>query len=89
LAELRLVGKAVGRYNLYLAGNREGTRITRMYCENINQEEIVKEIDYLVGRWAQERHVNEEVGNFTLRVGIIRPLVDPAQEIRICGLYWY
>ena len=27
LAEIGLVGKAVGRYNLYAGGNREGTRI--------------------------------------------------------------
>lgn len=51
-----------------------------MYRENINEEEILKEIDYLVSRWAQERHANEGFGNFTLRAGIVRPVVDPAQD---------
>ncbi len=35
LAEVGLVGKGPGRYNLHLGGNREGTRIPRMYKENI------------------------------------------------------
>ncbi|AEW44336.1 sulfite reductase (NADPH) hemoprotein beta-component [Serratia symbiotica str. 'Cinara cedri'] len=80
LAELGLVGKAIGYYNLYLGGNREGTRIPRMYRENINQEAILKEIDYLVARWAQERHINEGFGDFTLRAGIVKPVVNPAQD---------
>lgn len=33
LAEIGLVGKAPGRYNLHLGGNRIGTRIPRMYKE--------------------------------------------------------
>ena len=31
------VGKAPGRYNLHLGGNRIGTRIPRMYKENITE----------------------------------------------------
>ncbi|WP_430619851.1 hypothetical protein, partial [Vibrio cholerae] len=31
LAEIGLVGKAPGRYNLHLGGNRNGTRIPKMY----------------------------------------------------------
>ncbi len=40
LAEVGLVGKAPGRYNLHLGGNRIGTRIPRMYKENITEPEI-------------------------------------------------
>jgi sulfite reductase (NADPH) hemoprotein beta-component len=80
LAEIGLVGKAIGRYNLHLGGNREGTRIPRMYRENINEDEILQNIDQLVGRWATERTVGEGFGDFTLRSGIIRPVVDPAQD---------
>jgi sulfite reductase (NADPH) hemoprotein beta-component len=80
LAEIGLVGKAVGRYNLHLGGNREGTRIPRMYRENINEEEILREIDQLVGRWATERTAGEGFGDFTIRAGVVRPVVDPAQD---------
>lgn len=40
LAEVGPVGKAPGRYNLHLGGNRIGTRIPRMYKENITEPEI-------------------------------------------------
>ncbi|MGC8426313.1 assimilatory sulfite reductase (NADPH) hemoprotein subunit [Mixta calida] len=80
LAELGLVGKAPGRYNLHLGGNRIGTRIPRMYRENITEDEILAVIDELVGRWAQERAPGEEFGDFTLRADIVKPIVDPARD---------
>ncbi|WP_127959599.1 assimilatory sulfite reductase (NADPH) hemoprotein subunit [Serratia microhaemolytica] len=80
LAELGLVGKALGRYNLHLGGNREGTRIARMYRENIHQDEILQLIDQLIARWATERAVGEGFGDFTVRAGIIRAVQDPAQD---------
>lgn len=51
LAEVGLVGKAPGRYNLHIGGNRNGTRIPRMYRENITESEILDSLDELVGRW--------------------------------------
>ncbi|CAG76444.1 sulfite reductase [NADPH] hemoprotein beta-component [Pectobacterium atrosepticum SCRI1043] len=80
LAEIGLVGKAMGRYNLHLGGNREGTRIPRMYRENINETEILAEIDRLVGLWAQDRLQNEGFGDFVIRTNIIRPVLDPARD---------
>jgi len=80
LAELGLVGKAPGRYNLHLGGNRMGTRIPRMYRENITESEILDSIDVLVGRWSKEREAGEGFGDFTVRTGIIRPVLDPARD---------
>ncbi|OFS07792.1 assimilatory sulfite reductase (NADPH) hemoprotein subunit [Hafnia sp. HMSC23F03] len=80
LAEIGLVGKAIGRYNLHLGGNRAGTRIPRMYRENISDAEILAVIDELVGRWAKERHADEGFGDFTIRAGIVRPVLDPARD---------
>lgn len=75
LAEVGLVGKAPGRYNLHLGGNRNGTRIPKMYRENITVEQILTELDSLVGRWAKERKVGEDFGDFTIRAGIIEPVL--------------
>jgi len=80
LAEIGLVGKAMNRYNLHLGGNRAGTRIPRMYRENISDTEILSIIDELVGRWAKERETNEGFGDFVIRAGIIRPVLDPARD---------
>ncbi|SMY37731.1 assimilatory sulfite reductase (NADPH) hemoprotein subunit [Photobacterium andalusiense] len=71
LAEIGLVGKAPGRYNLHLGGNRNGTRVPKMYRENITVVQIMDEMDSLVGRWAMERQQNEGFGDFTIRAGII------------------
>ncbi|MBD1574820.1 assimilatory sulfite reductase (NADPH) hemoprotein subunit [Vibrio sp. S17_S38] len=71
LAEIGLVGKAPGRYNLHLGGNRSGTRIPKMYKENITDKQILDEIDSLVSRWAKEREGNEGFGDFTIRSGIV------------------
>ncbi|HIF9399219.1 TPA: assimilatory sulfite reductase (NADPH) hemoprotein subunit [Photobacterium damselae] len=74
LAEIGLVGKAPGRYNLHLGGNRSGTRVPKMYRENIAVAEILTEIDQLVSRWAKEREAQEGFGDFTIRAGIIAPV---------------
>lgn len=75
LAEIGLVGKAPGRYNLHLGGNRSGTRVPKMYKENITDRQILAEIDELVGRWAKEREEGECFGDFTIRAGIVDEIV--------------
>ena len=71
LAEVGLVGKAPGRYNLHLGGNRAGTRVPKMYKENITDKQILEELDHLVGRWSTERIQGEGFGDFTIRSGIV------------------
>ncbi len=80
LAEIGLVGKAPGRYNLHLGGNLSGTRIPRMYRENITEAEILGEIDQLVGRWSREREAQEAFGDFVIRAGIVKPVIDSARD---------
>jgi len=80
LAEVGLVGKAPGRYNLHLGGNRIGTRIPRMYRENITEDEILTALDHLLGRWAKEREADEGFGDFTIRAGVVEPVLDPARD---------
>ncbi|WP_042012788.1 assimilatory sulfite reductase (NADPH) hemoprotein subunit [Aeromonas fluvialis] len=80
LAEVGLVGKAPGRYNLHLGGNLEGTRIPRLYQENITEPQILAELDTLIGRWASERNGGECFGDFVIRTGVIAPVIDSARD---------
>lgn len=72
LAELGLVGKGPGKYNMHLGGNISGTRIPKMYKENLGEQDILNEIDSLSARWSAERNQGEAFGDFTIRVGIIK-----------------
>ncbi|WP_416192440.1 assimilatory sulfite reductase (NADPH) hemoprotein subunit [Neisseria sp. CCUG12390] len=80
LAEIGLVGKAVGRYNLYTGGNREGTRIPRLFKENITEPEILEIIDGWVSAWASGRLNNEGFGDFAVRTGIVKPVLDAPRD---------
>ncbi|MEM8774706.1 MAG: assimilatory sulfite reductase (NADPH) hemoprotein subunit [Pseudomonadota bacterium] len=71
LAEAGLVGKGPGKYNLYLGGNRIGTRIPKLHIENASADVILAELDTLIGRWATERNEDEGFGDFCIRQGIV------------------
>jgi sulfite reductase (NADPH) hemoprotein beta-component len=80
LAEVGLVGKAPGKYNFHLGGDRQGTRIPRMYRENIDEKEIMSELDTLIGRWSKERNSNEAFGDFLIRAEVVKPVIDSAKD---------
>ena len=71
LAEVGLVGKAPDRYNLHLGGNREGTRVPKMYKENISSAQILEVLDDLVGQWSQQRNAEEAFGDYVIRAGVV------------------
>ncbi|NOI68302.1 assimilatory sulfite reductase (NADPH) hemoprotein subunit [Vibrio sp. 99-8-1] len=75
LAEIGLVGKAPGRYNLHLGGNKAGTRVPKMYKENITDKQILEEIDQLVSEWASNRLKDEAFGDFVIRTGVIEEVI--------------
>ncbi|GAB1056432.1 MULTISPECIES: assimilatory sulfite reductase (NADPH) hemoprotein subunit [Shewanella] len=79
-AEIGFVGKAPGRYNMYLGASFEGTRLNKMYRENIQEAEILSELDALFGRYAAERETGESFGDFTVRAGIVKPVLDAARD---------
>jgi sulfite reductase (NADPH) hemoprotein beta-component len=80
LAEIGLVGKGPNKYNLHIGGNREGTRIPRMYKENILDTEIMTILDDLIGQWAENRTSKESFGDYVVRAGIVAPVVNSAKD---------
>ena len=67
LAEIGLVGKAPGRYNLHLGAAFNGTRLNRMAAENIDEAEILTTLDQLFGDFKDKRDKNETFGDFLVR----------------------
>lgn len=75
LAEIGLVGKGPGKYNLHLGGNKAGTRVPKLYKENLTEEAIIAELDQLLARWSAERLANEDFGDFAIRAGIVAEVI--------------
>ena len=80
LAEIGLVGKAPGRYNLYLGGNTNGTRLPKMYKENIDEATILNTLDELIARWSNERESGECFGDFAIRAGIVAEVIIASKD---------
>ncbi|MFJ7830980.1 assimilatory sulfite reductase (NADPH) hemoprotein subunit [Peribacillus sp. NPDC097197] len=76
LAEIGFIGKAPGKYNMYLGAAFDGSRLSKMYRENIGEEEILSELRVLLSRYAKERQEGEHFGNFVVRTGVIKATTD-------------
>ncbi len=70
LAEIGLIGKAPGRYNLHLGGDARGERLNVLYRENLDEATILAELDGLFARYAAGRAPDERFGDFLWRVGL-------------------
>lgn len=76
LAEIGFIGKAPGKYNMYLGAAFDGSRLSKMYRENIGEEEILTELRGLLASYAKERQDGEHFGDFVIRTGVIKPTTD-------------
>lgn len=76
LGEIGFIGKAVGKYNMYLGAAHDGSRLSKMYRENIGEEEILKELRVVLSRYAKEREDGEHFGDFVVRAGIVEATTD-------------
>jgi sulfite reductase (NADPH) hemoprotein beta-component len=78
LAEIGFVGKAPGKYNMYLGAAFNGSRLNTLYKASVPAEEIVPIVRPLLRRYAAERLSGERFGDFTIRAGIVSPTGTPA-----------
>jgi sulfite reductase (NADPH) hemoprotein beta-component len=69
IAEIGLVGKGPGRYNLYLGAAFEGSRLSKLYAEDLQHDAIIATLDPLFGAYAAERAAGERFGAFLVRSG--------------------
>lgn len=80
LAEIGLVGRSPGVYNLYLGAAFDGTRLSRLYRADLPQAEIAPVLGPLIAAYATERLGDERFGDFLIRTGRIEaPTGRPAE----------
>ena len=75
LAEIALVGKALGKYNLYLGASANGDRLNCLYRENIDEAQILAALGPLLRQYAKDRHEAESFGDFVIRTGAVRAML--------------
>lgn len=68
MAEIGFVGKAPGRYQIWLGGNETCTRLNRLYRDMVKDPDIAAELRPLFARYAQERFPAERFGDWVARV---------------------
>ena len=68
LAEIGFVGKAPGRYQVWLGGTNTGTRLNRVWKDMVKDPDIENELRPLLTRFAKERDSGERFGDWCDRV---------------------
>ncbi|MCD8871503.1 NADPH-dependent assimilatory sulfite reductase hemoprotein subunit [Staphylococcus gallinarum] len=76
LAEIAFIGKAPGKYNMYLGASFTGDRLNKMYKENIGEAEILESLRPILLQYAKERTEGEHFGDFVVRAGIVDAVDD-------------
>lgn len=68
--EVGLVGKARGKYTLYLGGDAQGTRIGFIFQDMVPEGEIGSTLSPVLARYKAERSENESFGDYCFRLGL-------------------
>jgi sulfite reductase (NADPH) hemoprotein beta-component len=76
LGEIGFVGRAPGKYNIYLGAAFDGSRLNKLYKPSVKSEEIVNELAPIIRRYATEREEGERFGDFTIRTGYVKPTTE-------------
>ena len=71
LAEIGFVGRTPGVYNLYLGAAFDGSRLNKLYAQDVDKTKILALLNPLILRYAKERDQGEHFGDFVIRAGII------------------
>ncbi len=76
LAEIGLVGRTPGKYNLYLGASFTGERLNKLYKEMLSEEEIIAALTPILEDYAQNRVRDERFGNFAIRKGYVKAVEE-------------
>jgi sulfite reductase (NADPH) hemoprotein beta-component len=78
VAEIGLVGKGPGRYNLYLGGAFNGSRLSKLYAQDLDHDAIVASLDPIFAAYKSERRDGERLGDYVIRAGFVAATMNGA-----------
>ncbi|MDB6028357.1 MAG: nitrite and sulphite reductase 4Fe-4S region [Verrucomicrobiales bacterium] len=67
MAEIAFVGRGPGKYQLYLGGNVESTRLNQLWKENLKDADIIAELRPMLTRFVETRQIGERFGDWIVR----------------------
>ena len=67
--DIGLVGKAVGKYTVFLGGNSLGNRLAFIYDDLVPLEEVTSRLSPVLEFFKEERQPGEAFGDFCHRMG--------------------
>ncbi|MUT66971.1 assimilatory sulfite reductase (NADPH) hemoprotein subunit [Paenibacillus sp. NEAU-GSW1] len=76
LGEISFIGKAQGKYNMYMGAGFTGDRLSKMYRENIGEEEIIDTLKPILQHYGKDRNIGEHFGDFVVRAGYVAAVTD-------------
>lgn len=76
LGEIGFVGKAIGRYNMYLGAAHTGERLNKLYKENIHESEIESLVEPILEDYSKNAQQDESFGDFVIRKNYIKATVQ-------------
>ena len=92
ISEIGFVGKAPGKYNLYLGGGHAGERLSKLYATSIRGDDAPQILKPILLDYAKKRESGESFGDFVIRAGYVKEtkdgrdfhkdIVEPALTVR-------
>lgn len=71
------MGKGPGRYNLYPGAAFDGSRLSKLYGDNLDEAGILDALDGLLAAYARDREAGERFGDYVIPAGM-SPARGPA-----------
>ena len=72
IAEIGFVGRAPGKYNLYLGGGFHGERLSKLYAPSVKGTDSAQILRPIIEDYAKNREKGERFGDFTIRAGYVK-----------------
>jgi len=76
LGEIAFIGKSPGKYNMYLGAGFSGDRLSKLYRENIGEDDIIDTLKPIIQHYAVDRNRGEHFGDFVIRTGYVTAVTN-------------
>ena len=81
-AEIGIVGRSLGLYNIYIGGSFEGTRLSSLHFSDVRSDKLVDVLAGTIEQWKNERADGEAYGDWSHRVLIAGKSNDIPLELK-------